>query len=113
MNEEVAAFEDIFGSHTPGVVVPPTFVWNEMVERDWAAAGIGVIVTPGRRYETRDESGQPAGEGSPVHNGQVGEKMALFTWCAMFILSRRWDTGLSRRTMHLALKYGTGPAGIV
>jgi len=72
VKEEVAAFQDIFGC-TPGVVVPPTFVWNEMVEQDWAAAGIGVIVTPGRRYETRDESGNPAGTGNPMHNGQAGE----------------------------------------
>ena len=49
-----------------------------MVEQAWAAAGIGVIVTPGRRYETRDESGKPAGAGNPVHNGQVGEKGIVY-----------------------------------
>jgi hypothetical protein len=77
VKEEVAGFQALFG-HTPGVVVPPTFVWNAVVEQAWAAAGIGVIVTPGRRNETRDESGNPAGAGDPVHNGQVGEKGIVY-----------------------------------
>jgi hypothetical protein len=77
VKEEVSSFQLIFG-RAPGVVVPPTFVWNDMVEQDWAAAGIGVIVTPGRRYETRDETGKPAGAGNPVHNGQSGEKGIIY-----------------------------------
>lgn len=77
VEDEVAAFQDIFRC-TPGVVVPPTFVWNEMVEHDWAAAGIGVIVTPGRRYVTRDDSGMPAGAGNPVYNGQVGDNGIIY-----------------------------------
>ncbi len=77
VKEEVAAFQDIFGC-TPGVVVPPTFIWSEAVEQDWSAAGIGVIVTPGRRYETRDESGKPAGEGNLIHNGQAGENGIVY-----------------------------------
>jgi hypothetical protein len=77
VEEEVSGFQLIFGC-TPGVVVPPTFVWNERVEQDWATAGIGVIVTPGRRYETRDELGRPAGAGDPVHNGQAGENGIIY-----------------------------------
>jgi len=77
VKEEVSGFQLIFG-HAPGVVVPPTFIWNDMVEQDWAAAGIGVIVTPGRRYETRDEAGKPAGAGNPVHNGQAGENGIVY-----------------------------------
>ena len=77
VKDEVAVFQALFG-HTPGVVVPPTFVWNAVVEQAWAAAGIGVIVTPGRRNETRDESGNPAGAGNPVHNGQLGEKGIVY-----------------------------------
>jgi len=77
VKEEVAGFKALFG-HTPGVVVPPTFVWSAVVEQAWAAAGIGVIVTPGRRNETRDESGNPAGAGNPVHNGQLGEKGIVY-----------------------------------
>lgn len=77
VKEEVSSFQLIFG-RAPGVVVPPTFVWNDMVEQGWAAAGIGVIVTPGRRYETRDETGKPAGAGNPVHNGQAGENGIVY-----------------------------------
>ncbi|MGB5339052.1 MAG: glycosyl hydrolase [Gammaproteobacteria bacterium] len=77
VKEEVAGFQTIFGC-TPGVVVPPTFVWSAVVEQAWAAAGIDVIVTPGRRYETRDESGKPADAGNPVHNGLVGENGIVY-----------------------------------
>jgi hypothetical protein len=77
VKEEVDWFQAIFG-RPPGVVVPPTFVWNAVVEQAWAAAGIGVIVTPGRRFETRDESGKPAGAGNPVHNGQAGENGIVY-----------------------------------
>jgi hypothetical protein len=72
VQEEVACFQVIFG-HIPDVVIPPTFIWNTVVEQAWAAAGISVIVTPGHRNETRDASGNPAGAGDTVHNGQVGE----------------------------------------
>jgi hypothetical protein len=77
VKEEVDRFEDIFG-RTPGVVVPPTFVWNAVVEQGWAVAGVDVIVTPGRRYESRDGSGMPAGAGHTVHNGQSGEKGIIY-----------------------------------
>ena len=70
VQEEVAAFEAIFG-RSPSVVVPPTFIWNDAVEKAWAAAGVGIVVTPGSRYTTRDESGAPAGKDLTVHNGQV------------------------------------------
>ncbi|MDH3948911.1 MAG: glycosyl hydrolase, partial [Gammaproteobacteria bacterium] len=77
VKEEVDCFQAIF-RRPPVVVVPPTFVWNAVVEQAWAAAGIGVIVTPGRRYETRDGSGEPAGAGNPVHNGQVGDNGIVY-----------------------------------
>ena len=75
--EEVRAFEDIFGT-IPMVAVPPTFVWNKMVESAWAREGVGVIVTPGCRYETRDEAGLPAGKGRTVYNGQSGENAIIY-----------------------------------
>ena len=75
--EEVRAFEDIFGT-VPVVAVPPTFVWNNDVESAWARMGVGVIVTPGCRYETRDEEGQPAGKGRALYNGQSGESAIVY-----------------------------------
>ena len=71
VQEEVSAFQAIFG-YPPRVVVPPTFVWNDAVEQAWAEAGVEVIVTPGRRYETRGEKGELVGGGLPIHNGQAG-----------------------------------------
>jgi len=75
--EEVDAFQSVF-SVIPEVAVPPTFVWNRDVEQAWAAAGVGVIVTPGRRFETRDEKGRPADAGAPIYNGQPGEKGIIY-----------------------------------
>lgn len=75
--EEVLAFAEIFGT-VPMVAVPPTFVWNEDVESAWARAGVGVIVTPGCRYETRDGEGRPAGRGRAIYNGQSGENAIIY-----------------------------------
>jgi hypothetical protein len=77
VQEEVRAFADVFGT-VPVVAVPPTFVWNKDVENAWARAGVGVIVTPGCRYETRDEEGLPAGKGRAVYNGQPGENGIVY-----------------------------------
>lgn len=77
VQEEVRAFADIFGT-VPMVAVPPTFVWNKDVESAWARAGVGVIVTPGCCYETRDEEGLPAGKGKAVYSGQSGDNAIIY-----------------------------------
>ena len=71
VQEEVSTFQAIFG-YPPRVVVPPTFLWNAVVEQAWADAGVEVIVTPGSRYETRGEDGALVIGGSAIHNGQSG-----------------------------------------
>ncbi len=68
---EVASFRDIFGEG-PKVAVPPTFIWNDAVESAWAEAGVQFIVTPGRRYQTRDADGEPAAAGPAIANGDRG-----------------------------------------
>lgn len=75
--EEVDTFQSVFAIK-PEVAVPPTFVWNRDVEQAWAAAGVGVIITPGRRFETRDERGRPAGSGALIYNGQFGEGGTIY-----------------------------------
>ena len=55
--EESAAFAEMFGAN-PEVVVPSTFVWTDAVESAWARAGVQVVVTPGRRNESRDAEGR-------------------------------------------------------
>lgn len=75
--DEVLAFQDIFGM-LPSVVIPPTFVWNKDVESAWAKSGVSVIVTPGCRYETRDEEGKPAARGGAIYNGQLSENGLVY-----------------------------------
>lgn len=77
VREEVDTFKKVFGV-PPSVVVPPTFIWNDDVENAWADAGVRVIVTPGNRFETRDENGCPSGRSAPIHNGQTGEKGIVY-----------------------------------
>lgn len=68
VEEEVRAFERIFGA-PPRVVVPPTFVWTQEVEDAWAAQGLEYIVTPGWRYPRRNADGLPGGDEGPIANG--------------------------------------------
>jgi hypothetical protein len=77
VQEEVNAFQAIFG-YPSKVVVPPTFVWNDAVEQAWAESGVAVIVTPGRRYETRGDRAELAGAGAPIYNGQAGSNGTVY-----------------------------------
>ncbi|MHB1334164.1 MAG: hypothetical protein ACYCY1_16360, partial [Sulfuriferula sp.] len=60
------------------VAVPTTFVWNDAVERAWAAHGVRCIVTPGTRHEYRDAQGRPAGDGRYILNGKRGQDDVLY-----------------------------------
>jgi len=66
---ETATFARIFGQ-AARVAVPTTFVWNDAVERAWAAHGVRYIVTPGTRHTGRDAAGQPIGDGRVIRNGE-------------------------------------------
>lgn len=70
--EEVALYTRLLKTR-PEVVVPPTFVWDARVEAAWAAAGVGLVMTPGRRYTGRDGKGQPSGVDRTMSNGDAGE----------------------------------------
>jgi len=71
VREELSTFAEIFGRPAT-VAVPPTFVWDERVEREWARGGIRFIVTPGRRYVGRDEAGGLVADGEGIHSGERG-----------------------------------------
>lgn len=60
------------------VVVPPTFVWDARVEAAWAAHGVEVLITPGRRLTGRDAAGKPAGQDKAMLNGERGEGDVLY-----------------------------------
>jgi len=74
---EVRAFATTFGE-PPAVVVPPTFVWTREVESAWADAGIGIVMTPGRRSEARDAEGKLVYEPGEICNGDLGEGGCLY-----------------------------------
>lgn len=71
VSDEVSLYRQVFGA-MPIVVVPPTFVWTEVVEAAWTRQGVNALVTPGFRCTGRDSGGQPRCEATPLHNGQTG-----------------------------------------
>ena len=72
VEEETQAFARIFDS-PPKVAVPPTFVWDSQVEMAWERQGVDYVVTPGRRYDGRGESGElTSSDDTPIRNGQSG-----------------------------------------
>jgi hypothetical protein len=75
--EESRFFAATFGA-SPEVAVPPTFVWTEDVESAWATAGVRVVVTPGKRYESRDREGRPVPGERELHNGATGRHDVLY-----------------------------------
>jgi len=77
VREEVAAFAEIFGA-PPVVAVPPTFVWNDCVEREWAASGVRFVVTPGRRYVARDEAGRLIADKGHIYTGERSSSGVLY-----------------------------------
>jgi hypothetical protein len=77
VQEETALFRRTFGAPAE-VVVPPTFVWNEIVERAWVRDCVRFIVTGGERVETRTVDG---GLGEPTarfRNGETGANGATY-----------------------------------
>ncbi len=71
VGEEIELYQRIFGG-IPKVVVPPTFIWSDVVEAAWAAAGVKYVVTPGRKITCRDAEGKPACYQGRVHNLETG-----------------------------------------
>jgi hypothetical protein len=74
---EIALYTRLLATR-PEVVVPPTFVWDARVEAAWAAAGVSVVVTPGRRYTSRDGAGRPGGVDRTMRNGEAASGGALY-----------------------------------
>ena len=70
--DEAAAHRRLFGA-SPEVAVPNTFIWNGDVERAWKAAGVEVVVTPGRRATGRDATGDLAGFDRSMLTGDASD----------------------------------------
>jgi hypothetical protein len=69
--EEIRVFGEMFGA-TPEVVVPATFVWTDAVESAWTRAGVQIVVTPGRRNESRDAEGRIVPGKRTYFNAETG-----------------------------------------
>ena len=76
-SREAKLFRKLFGV-AASVAVPPTFVWTEAVEAAWCAAGVAVIVTPGRRYCGRAGDGKLVADGERLHNAQTSRAGATY-----------------------------------
>ncbi len=74
---EIAVYTRLLGV-PPLVVVPPTFIWTAEVEAAWSAAGVRVLVTPGRRFTCRDGAGRPAGVDRTMRNAERGAGDLLY-----------------------------------
>lgn len=68
---ETHAFAAMYGAR-PEVVVPATFVWDDVVEAAWVRAGVRVVVTPGLRNESRDAAGHVVPGKRTYFNAQTG-----------------------------------------
>ncbi len=77
VGEEVAAFTELFGG-CPEVVVPPTFLWNDVTERAWAKAGVQILVTPGARFEARNARGVLNPSSRNILNAERGQEGIIY-----------------------------------
>lgn len=75
--QEVDAFKR-FSGRSPKVVVPPAFMWTKSVESAWEKAGIKIVVTPGRRFESYDEKGRPHPCREKVRNGDKSKSGLIY-----------------------------------
>jgi hypothetical protein len=72
VEQEAASYRQLLGG-SPVVAVPTTFVWTGDVERAWKEAGVGVVVTPGRRATCRDANGELAGVDRRMLTGELSD----------------------------------------
>lgn len=103
--QEAEMYVRIFGV-VPTVAVPTTFVWNDAVERAWAAHGVACIVTPGTRNESRDRQGHPSGDGRSILNGERAQSGVMYLVRDNYFepaLGHRAENGLAALVRQTAL----------
>jgi hypothetical protein len=76
VGEACAVYREVFGP--PRIVVATTFIWNDGVERAWAEQGVDTVITPGRRYTSRNAQGQPDAVDAQMHNGMISPGGLLY-----------------------------------
>ncbi len=97
IDEERSLYTNIFGQ-PPKTVVPPTFVWTDVVEQAYAVRGIETMITPGRQCVGRDHNRQPKPNGRLFLNGQESEGLLFLVRNDYFepSIGHKADTALQR-----------------
>jgi hypothetical protein len=62
----------------PRIAVATTFIWNDQVELAWAKQGVDTVITPGRRYTSRNAQGQPNAVDAQMYNGMISPHGLLY-----------------------------------
>lgn len=76
VGEACAVYCEVFGR--PQVAVATTFIWNDWVEKAWAKQGVDTVITPGRRYISRNAQGQPDVADVQMNNGMISPRGLLY-----------------------------------
>ena len=105
VNEEVETYLRVIG-HSPAVVVPPTFVWTQAVERAWAANGIECVSTPGEQYTARGPDGSIVDAAARIANGDKSGDITYLVRCDYFEPARGCGAEHALRALQRATSQG-------
>lgn len=76
VKEACGVYREFFGQ--PQVAVATTFIWNDQAENAWAKEGLDTVITPGRRYTSRNADGQPDAVDARMCNGLISPAGLLY-----------------------------------
>ena len=76
VGEACAVYHEFFGP--PRIAVATTFIWSDRVELAWAKEGVDTVITPGRRYTSRNARGQPDAVDAQMYNGMISPQGLLY-----------------------------------
>jgi hypothetical protein len=102
VKQACAAYRQLFGQ--PGVAVATTFIWSDQVENLWAQHGLNTVITPGRRYTSRNAQGQPDSVDAQMYNGKISPTGLLYLVRDVYFEparghgSERLEQGVAERT---------------
>ncbi len=77
VKSETDLFQQCF-HRKPGLVIPPTFIWNNETEISWRINGIKTIVTPGKRFTSRGSGKKFECDKQLICNGQKSATGQLY-----------------------------------
>ena len=104
-------WRDLFGS-PPRVAVPTTFIWNDVAEAAWGAAGVRWLVTPGHRATRRERDGNPARPDRRCLTGQRSPAGLVYLVRDVYFEPARGH-GISTVLLALATRIAEGRACLI